>query len=113
MKVLPIDALGSKLDEANRAMLAEADVIIAVDQLTGREFTVFGTPSLESTVTIKKPTAMQVVQVPLHFESGDLDELAVIVREIKGMRGRGGQSNAPHGELRQVPRPGLCHSVVP
>ena len=86
MKVLPIHALASKLDAANRALLAEADVIIAVDQLTKREFTVFGTPSLESTVTIKKPTAMQVVQVPLDVESGELEELAVIVREIKGMR---------------------------
>ena len=86
MKVLPIDALGSKLDEDTRALVAEADVIIGVDRLTQREFTVFGTPSLESTVTIKKPTAMQVVQVSLDFETGELEELAAIVREIKGIR---------------------------
>lgn len=86
MKVLPIESLGSKLTEDARALLAEADVIIGIDQATQREFTVFGTPSLESTITMKKPSAMQVVQVPLDFNSGELEELAQLVREIKGMR---------------------------
>jgi hypothetical protein len=86
MKVLPIESLGSKLTEDARALLAEADVIIGIDLATQREFTVFGTPSLESTITMKKPSAMQVVQVPLDFNGGELEELAQLVREIKGMR---------------------------
>lgn len=86
MKVLPIESLGAKLTEDSRALLAEADIIIGIDQVTQREFTVFGTPSLESTITMKKPSAMQVVQVTLDFNSGELEELAQLVREIKGMR---------------------------
>jgi hypothetical protein len=86
MKVLPIGSLGSQLTEDSRALLAEADVIIGVDQVTLREFTVFGTPALESTITMKKPSAMQVVQVPLDFNNGELEELAQLVRELKGLR---------------------------
>jgi len=54
--------------------------------VTLREFTVFGTPALESTITMKKPSAMQVVQVPLDFNNGELEELAQLVRELKGLR---------------------------
>ena len=86
MKVLPIESLGATLTEDSRALLAEADIIIGVDLVTQREFTVFGTPSLESTITMKHPSAMQVVQVPLDFNSGELEELAELVREIKGTR---------------------------
>lgn len=86
MKVLPIESLGAKLTEDSRALLAEADIIIGVDLVTHREFTVFGTPSLESTITMKHPSAMEVVQVPLDFNSGELEELAQLVREIKGLR---------------------------
>ena len=86
MAVITIESLGPTLSDELRAALAQADIIIGVDAAAEREFTVFGTPSLESTITMKKPSAMQVVQVPLDFNSGELEELARLVREIKGLR---------------------------
>lgn len=88
MNTLSIDALRPDLSAEARSTILEADVVIGIDLLSLREFTVFGTPALESTVTMKKPSAMRVVQVTLNCASGDLDQLAAIVRDIKGLKVR-------------------------
>jgi hypothetical protein len=75
---------GRRHDRAeDRAELAAADVIIAVDARTEREFTVFGTPPLESTVSLKRPAAMRVVRVSIEATSAELQKLIALVRQIK------------------------------
>ena len=59
-------------------------MIIAVDAATGHEFTVFGRPSLESTTSLKKPTAMCTVRVTVKCPSGELEKLLELVRAAKG-----------------------------
>jgi hypothetical protein len=83
MNVVQIESLGASLDESLRATLAGADVIIGVDTLTQRESTVFGYPSLESTTSLKKPTAMRTVRVMVDFAAGELEKLAALVRAVK------------------------------
>jgi len=84
MATLSIEWLGPDLAAETRAILLEADVVIGVDLPSQREFTVFGTPAYESTVTMKKPSAMRIVQVRLDCARGQLEELAALVRDIKG-----------------------------
>jgi hypothetical protein len=84
MDVVQIDLSGSLGIDGLRQLLAEADVIIAVDAATQREFTVFGSPSLESTVSLKKPTAMRTVRVTINCRSGELEKLLESVRAVKG-----------------------------
>ncbi len=91
MEILTIESLGPKLDAAARAALAEADLIIGVDPgvdgTAEREFTVFGMPSLESSGSIKRPSAMHTVRVLIDSKSGGLQELVALVQGIKGSRG--------------------------
>ena len=84
MDVVQIELLGSLGIVRTRELLSEADVIIAVDAASQREFTVFGSPSLESTVTLKRPTAMRTVRVTVDCRSGELEKLIELVRTVKG-----------------------------
>jgi hypothetical protein len=84
MNVVQIESLVSPLTEDELAALAEADVIVGVDVFTLREFTVFGLPSLESTTSLKKPTAMRTVRVTVNCQSGELEQLLALVRVVKG-----------------------------
>jgi hypothetical protein len=84
MNVVQIDLFCSTPVDVARAALAEADVIIAVDSATQREFTVYGRPSLESTTSLKKPTAMRTVRVRVDCASGELEKLLDLVRAVKG-----------------------------
>ncbi len=84
MSVTTIDASGSRFSDEARAALAEADVITGLDVNTQREFTVFGTPPLESTVTLKRPSAMRVVQVRIDGSAGSLAKLVALVQDLKG-----------------------------
>jgi hypothetical protein len=86
MKTLSIEWTGPDLGAETREILLEADVVIGVDLPSHREFTVYGTPAYESTVTMKKPSAMRVVQVTLDCACGQLEELATLVRDIKGLK---------------------------
>ena len=88
MQVLTIESLGPRLDEPARAALVEADLIIGVDAATEREFTVYGMPSLESSVSIKRPSAMRTVRVLLDCKNGELEDLVAIVQAIKGLKPR-------------------------
>jgi hypothetical protein len=81
---LTFESLAVNPSAAARAALAEADVIIGIDMATEREFTVFGIPSLQSTATLKRPSAMRTVRVSFDFQAGELDKLIALVRAAKG-----------------------------
>jgi hypothetical protein len=85
MSVFTIEHRGAEFSESERAALAQADVITGVDMQTEEEFTVFGTPPLESTVSMKRPAAMQIVQVRIQGKRG-LDELVELVQAVRGAR---------------------------
>jgi hypothetical protein len=84
MNVIPIDALVPTLTAEARAALLEADVIIAVDTASQREFTVFGTPALESTGSLRRISAMRIVRVALDCNAKELEKLMALVRTVKG-----------------------------
>jgi hypothetical protein len=82
MNIIPLEALSNTAEA--RKSLAEADVIIGVDEATGRAFTVFGTPSMEESVRIGKGMALRTLRVAISEASGELDKLVAQVRAIKG-----------------------------
>jgi hypothetical protein len=84
METITIDAIDPAPSAKTRAALAAADVIIGVDTASQREFTVFGTPALESTTSLKKLTAMRVVRVSLDCNNKELERLMALVQHIKG-----------------------------
>jgi hypothetical protein len=84
MQVITIDAPGARVSDDERAALCEADVITGIDVQTEREYTVYGTPSLESTVSLKRPAAMRVVQVRLNDPKSDLERLVALVKMLRG-----------------------------
>ncbi len=84
MDAFTIESLDAELSDEALAALAEADVVIGVDGATQREFTVFGTPPLESTVNFRKPGAMRIVRVLLNASAGELDKLMLLLRATKG-----------------------------
>lgn len=85
MSLTTIELSGSQFNDELRTALADADIITGVDTNTEREFTVFGSPPLESTVTLKRPAAMRVVQVRLDGRDATIKKLLELVRELKGL----------------------------
>ncbi len=83
--LVTIDTIFPQLTSHGRAALAAADIVIAVDDRSQREFTVYGMPPLESTVSMKQLSAMQVVRIPFDYDGGRLDELTALVRRVKGL----------------------------
>jgi hypothetical protein len=84
MDTIPIEMIVPNLTATARSALVEADVIIGVDTASQREFTVFGTPALESTMSLKRLSAMRVVRVTLDCSNKELERLIALVRGIKG-----------------------------
>lgn len=80
-----IDSIFPQLSSQGRAALAAADIVIAVDDRDQREFTIYGMPPLESTISMKQLSAMQVVRIPFEYDSRRLDELTALVRRVKGL----------------------------
>jgi hypothetical protein len=83
-----IDSILPQLSSHARTALASADIVIAVDDRSQREFTIYGMPPLESTISMKQLSAMQVVRIPFEFDSHRLDELTALVRRVKGLDAR-------------------------
>ncbi len=84
MDIIEIALFGSAGIDDTREAIAKADVIIGVDTTTQREFTVFGCPSLESTTSLKRPSAMRTVRVTIDCRAGQLEMLLELVRAVKG-----------------------------
>jgi hypothetical protein len=87
MSLITIEAPGPRPTDRERAALAEADVITGIDVQSQREFTLFGTPPLESTATLKRPSAMRVVQVRIDGSPAALERLIKLVRDLKSADG--------------------------
>ncbi len=87
MSIVTIEAPGPRPSQRERDTLVEADVITGIDTSTEREFTLFGTPPLESTVTLKRPNAMRVVKVRIDGSPSSLERIIKLVRELKGLGG--------------------------
>ena len=85
METITIESPGVCLADDARAALVGADVIIGVDNQTGQEFTVFGTPPLESTGSFKRLSAMRTVRVSVDRAIGELETLIAVVQAIKGL----------------------------
>ena len=83
MENIRSESVWPQLSDEARAAIARADVVIGVEGDSQREFTVFGVSSLESSVTIKKPSAVRTVRVILDRRSHALDELIALVRRVK------------------------------
>lgn len=74
----------AKLTDEARTAIQQADVIIGVDSGSQREFTVFGTPSLEQTMQVGEEVSMDTLRVEIDEKAGDLARLISAVRSIKG-----------------------------
>lgn len=85
MESLSFAELSPQMSDAARGALAAADVVIGVDRGTQCEFTVYGMPSLESTVILNQPSAMKVLRVTLDCDRGELDKLLLMIRSVKGL----------------------------
>ena len=90
MTTLSLDSILPRMSESARAEIAEADVIVAVDTTSQAEFTVFGTPPLESTISLKHPLAMRTVRISFDRKSGGLDQVIATVKRVKGREAFGG-----------------------
>jgi len=64
--------------------LADADLVFAVDELSGKQFIVYGRKSLEELVRCGQCNILGVVNIGVDEETLDLEKLGVIVQEIKG-----------------------------
>lgn len=82
---ITLDSILPQLSSHARATLAAADIVLAVDNRTQNEFTVFGTPALESTMNLKSLSAMQVARVLFDYDCQQLEQLSRIVRRVKGL----------------------------
>jgi len=65
-------------------LLADADLIFGIDELSGKQSVVFGRTSLEELVRYGQCNILGVVNVAVDEETSDLEKLAAIVQEIKG-----------------------------
>jgi hypothetical protein len=84
MDIIPIEAILPDPSAAARAALVAADVIIGIDKSSQREYTVFGTPALESTMTLRQLSSMRVVRVSLDCSNQELEKLMALVRRVRG-----------------------------
>jgi hypothetical protein len=85
MDVVSFEELSPEVTAEARAAVVAADVVLGVDRQSQCEFTVFGMPSLESTVIMNRPSAMRILRVSLDSDKGELDKLLHIVRSVKGL----------------------------
>ena len=86
--IIPIEDFfrDTNLMESGKYMqlLADADLIFAVDKLSGKQSVVYGRTSLEELVRCGQCNILGVVNIAVDEETADLEKLAAIVQEIKG-----------------------------
>ncbi len=82
---LTLDSILPQLSSQARAALAAADIVLAVDNRTQNEFTIYGTPALESTTSLKSLSAMQIARILFDYDCRQLEQLSRVVRRVKGL----------------------------
>jgi len=86
--IIPIEHFfrDTNLMESGKYMqlLADADLIFGIDELSGKQSVVYGRTSLEELVRCGQCNIMGVVNIAVDEETSDLEKLAAIVQEIKG-----------------------------
>jgi hypothetical protein len=87
--IIPIEALfgdgrDPKAEVEYRRLLAEADLIFAIDEMSGKQSIVFGRLSLEELVRAGQSNILGVVNVGVDHETMEIEKLATLVQDIKG-----------------------------
>jgi|GEM_PF-1875742 len=67
-----------------KQLLADADLIFGIDELSGKQSIVYGKMPLEELVRCGRSNVLGVVNIGVDEETLDLEKLAAIVQEIKG-----------------------------
>jgi len=65
-------------------LLADADLIFGIDEMSGKQSIVYGRTALEEIVRCGQCDILGVVNIAVDEETLDLEKLAAIVQEIKG-----------------------------
>jgi hypothetical protein len=92
MKTIPIHALfaedginpNEKLTPDPRHVMADAEVVVAVDVMSGNESLMYGRRILERVVAGTLDRDPEVLKVELDMETDDLERLAALVQVTKG-----------------------------
>lgn len=87
--IIPIEALLGESPRADlpadpRDELADADVIVAVDEVSQQEFLTYGREVLQGVVDRGMAKSLQVVYVGIDRDAGELEKLCELVRIVKG-----------------------------
>lgn len=83
MQTMEIEAVWPTLDASAKTALVDADVVIGIDRETGDEYTLYGLPGLESSASLRRPSAMRVVQISFDHGSQPFDALVQLIRKLK------------------------------
>lgn len=82
---ITVDTILPRLTAQGRTALSDADIVLAVDNRSQQEYTVFGTPALEGTISMKSLSAMHIARILFDYDCQQLEELTAIVRSVKGL----------------------------
>lgn len=84
--LLPLDALLTDVQADNHDALLyvqSADVVVGVDETTGNHFVVYGQRAMEERASTNGQPLL-VAYIGLRLGIGELEQLRLLVREIKG-----------------------------
>jgi hypothetical protein len=87
--IVPIEDFYLASSDSNKRdgytqLLADAELIFAIDEATGKQSIVFGKESLEEILRCGQCNILGIVNVGLDLQTKDLTNLASMVQEIKG-----------------------------
>ena len=71
-------------EDESRRLLGVADLIFGIDVLSGRQSIVFGRLSLEELLRTGQSNVLAILNVGLHQERLDIEQLVTLVQDIKG-----------------------------
>lgn len=72
------------VEKSYTRLLADADLIFGIDEISGKQSIVFGIASLEELIRIGHCNILGIVNVGLGQEQMDIERLATLVKDIKG-----------------------------
>ena len=71
-------------EDRYKQLLADADLIFGIDEVSGKQSIVYGRLSLQELVRCGQCNILGIVNIGLDQETMDLEKLATMVQEIKG-----------------------------